>query len=225
MTPIATKNNAIILKDSKLAENCGCCGEWYCYNEQCQCPYPVNANGATYLPLATTLFDGIHSFSANEEFSNLPYWYYDSYGMENQQALVTNTTVLNNAAWFVGSIWNRQLRSEDQDQYPYPFGFFRRKHTEPCCGSPTPNEASVSVGLSCRQSEWVISWVTDAYCSHWSDSFFGYLFHSRCYGEGRFTVGKRDNGLPVAGTYPLIDATRPCSGCASFIRDATLTIH
>jgi hypothetical protein len=25
MTPIATKNNAIILKDGKLAENCGCC--------------------------------------------------------------------------------------------------------------------------------------------------------------------------------------------------------
>jgi hypothetical protein len=30
MTPIATKNNAIILKDGKLAENCGCCGGWYC---------------------------------------------------------------------------------------------------------------------------------------------------------------------------------------------------
>jgi hypothetical protein len=26
MTPIATKNNAIILKDGKLAESCGCCG-------------------------------------------------------------------------------------------------------------------------------------------------------------------------------------------------------
>jgi hypothetical protein len=28
--PLATKNNAIILKDGKLAENCECCGEWYC---------------------------------------------------------------------------------------------------------------------------------------------------------------------------------------------------
>jgi hypothetical protein len=30
MTPIATKNNAIIIKDGKLAENCGCCEGWYC---------------------------------------------------------------------------------------------------------------------------------------------------------------------------------------------------
>jgi hypothetical protein len=28
--PIATKNNAIIVKDGKLAENCECCGGWYC---------------------------------------------------------------------------------------------------------------------------------------------------------------------------------------------------
>jgi hypothetical protein len=31
MTPIATKNNAIIVKDGKLAENCECCGDWWCY--------------------------------------------------------------------------------------------------------------------------------------------------------------------------------------------------
>lgn len=28
--PLATKNNAIIVKDGNLAENCGCCGGWYC---------------------------------------------------------------------------------------------------------------------------------------------------------------------------------------------------
>lgn len=27
---IATKNGSIIVKDGKLAENCGCCGGWYC---------------------------------------------------------------------------------------------------------------------------------------------------------------------------------------------------
>jgi hypothetical protein len=31
--PLATKNNAIILKDGKLAEGCGCCGGWYCYQD------------------------------------------------------------------------------------------------------------------------------------------------------------------------------------------------
>lgn len=29
--PLATKNNAIIIKDGRLAENCDCCGGWYCY--------------------------------------------------------------------------------------------------------------------------------------------------------------------------------------------------
>ena len=28
--PLATKNNAIIVKDGLLAENCDCCGGWYC---------------------------------------------------------------------------------------------------------------------------------------------------------------------------------------------------
>lgn len=46
--PLATKNNAIIVKDGKLAENCGCCGGWYCYDEKCvSCQsgaYPVAIN-------------------------------------------------------------------------------------------------------------------------------------------------------------------------------------
>ena len=33
--PLATKNNAIILKDGKLAESCGCCGGWYCFCAMC----------------------------------------------------------------------------------------------------------------------------------------------------------------------------------------------
>jgi hypothetical protein len=28
--PLATKNNALIVKDGSIAEDCGCCGEWYC---------------------------------------------------------------------------------------------------------------------------------------------------------------------------------------------------
>lgn len=29
--PLATKNNSLIVKDGKVAENCNCCGGWYCY--------------------------------------------------------------------------------------------------------------------------------------------------------------------------------------------------
>jgi hypothetical protein len=28
---LATKNGSLIVKDGKIAENCGCCGGWYCY--------------------------------------------------------------------------------------------------------------------------------------------------------------------------------------------------
>jgi len=28
---LATKNGSLIVKDGKLAEDCGCCGGWYCY--------------------------------------------------------------------------------------------------------------------------------------------------------------------------------------------------
>ena len=38
---IATKNNAIIVKDGKLAENCGCCGGWYCYSCGCKGAQPT----------------------------------------------------------------------------------------------------------------------------------------------------------------------------------------
>lgn len=34
---LATKNNAIIVKDGKLAEDCGCCGDWWCYIGSCYC--------------------------------------------------------------------------------------------------------------------------------------------------------------------------------------------
>jgi len=46
--PLATKNNAIIVKDGKIAEDCGCCGGWYCYSGEadgqcnCQCPDPTH---------------------------------------------------------------------------------------------------------------------------------------------------------------------------------------
>jgi len=31
--PLATRNGQLIVKDGKLAENCNCCGEWWCFCE------------------------------------------------------------------------------------------------------------------------------------------------------------------------------------------------
>jgi len=46
---LATKNNAIIVKDGKLAEDCGCCGGWYCY------PPPLPCNVCPELPSTISL--------------------------------------------------------------------------------------------------------------------------------------------------------------------------
>jgi hypothetical protein len=43
--PLATKNNAIILKDGRLAENCACCGDWVCVGDACEATF-------TYGPVA-----------------------------------------------------------------------------------------------------------------------------------------------------------------------------
>jgi hypothetical protein len=32
--PLATRNNALIVKDGKVAENCGCCAGWYCCEDR-----------------------------------------------------------------------------------------------------------------------------------------------------------------------------------------------
>jgi hypothetical protein len=42
--PLAVKNNALIVKDGKIAENCGCCGGWYCY----KCPSGYDTHPGRY---------------------------------------------------------------------------------------------------------------------------------------------------------------------------------
>ena len=48
--PLATKNNAIIVKDGKLAESCGCCGGWVCCRE-----LPPTCGGAEYVKAASVV--------------------------------------------------------------------------------------------------------------------------------------------------------------------------
>jgi len=47
---LAIKNNAIIVKDGKLAENCGCCGGWVCCRE-----LPLTCGGADYVKSASVI--------------------------------------------------------------------------------------------------------------------------------------------------------------------------
>ena len=49
MTNLATKNGSLIVKDGKLAESCGCCGDqWYCYGCPELCLPCGNAFGVAF---------------------------------------------------------------------------------------------------------------------------------------------------------------------------------
>jgi hypothetical protein len=52
---LATKNGSLIVKDGKIAENCGCCGGdgWYCYNPACP-QTPVVLTISNYLSQSQT---------------------------------------------------------------------------------------------------------------------------------------------------------------------------
>jgi hypothetical protein len=79
--PLASKNNAIIVKDGKLAENCGCCGGWYCYLEDCPCSYagklPSSLNAEVAFNLTgnmynATILGSLGTYSQSASFRITP---------------------------------------------------------------------------------------------------------------------------------------------------------
>jgi hypothetical protein len=43
--PLATKNGSLIVKDGQIAENCGCCGDWWCYTDAANNGYGACCRG------------------------------------------------------------------------------------------------------------------------------------------------------------------------------------
>jgi len=89
MTPIATKNGSIIVKDGKLAENCGCCGSGF----SCSCTAPsqmqiefanntiqslaiVVVTQAAYTAAFGSQIAGVQmgTFDANSPYPNQPFF-------------------------------------------------------------------------------------------------------------------------------------------------------
>lgn len=64
--PLATKNGSLIVKSGSLAENCNCCGGWYCYCDSDPCGL-YSAWGLTPTTTATVTFSGIKT-------TGLPVW-------------------------------------------------------------------------------------------------------------------------------------------------------
>lgn len=68
---IATKNGSVILKSGSVAQNCGCCGGWYCYPDSCPCNYSKQMPQSLQATLAFTLSSNMYGIALGNFFSAL----------------------------------------------------------------------------------------------------------------------------------------------------------
>jgi hypothetical protein len=61
---LATKNNALIVKDGNIAENCACCGGWYCYESDCPCRYSGTLPSTLKMTIAVSVSSTIYGVFA-----------------------------------------------------------------------------------------------------------------------------------------------------------------
>jgi len=73
--PLATKNNAIIVKDGSIAEGCGCCGGWYCVQcANCDQTCSPLAPGPQSATIAVTLSNITPTFAGAEKKNSGGQW-------------------------------------------------------------------------------------------------------------------------------------------------------
>jgi hypothetical protein len=92
---LATKNGSLIVQDGKIAENCGCCGDWFCYDGRCACP--------------TSTIKGITARIAGTDYlrhsrhvaSDGKLWYVSSLGLGSALEGNHSFVKVNNNAWKV----------------------------------------------------------------------------------------------------------------------------
>jgi hypothetical protein len=91
---LATKNGSLIVKDGLLAENCGCCGGWYCYNP-CADFLCVDAPTASVTIAATDfLVNTIYRYTPENMFLGKPtYWEKETQYFKGSE--ISGTHVLN----------------------------------------------------------------------------------------------------------------------------------
>jgi len=72
---LATKNGSLIVKNGNVAENCNCCGGWYCYKSACPCSIAAGTMPSCPFPGCLPEYIKI-SFAAN--FPPTTFAYYNS---------------------------------------------------------------------------------------------------------------------------------------------------
>jgi hypothetical protein len=162
--PLATKNTAIIVKDGKLAESCGCCGGWYCCASLSCIPLDVSSVSV--------------SITAED--------YLAKYDMRDN--LVSANSPYKSSAGFLGSLFSgtRQLTKVASTQSPAMSRWETTYSGFPTgCGSQT---LSVTLNANSRiyPDVWTILPFPVMYFH--SETQFRSLQELTCSGTGSYTV-------------------------------------
>ena len=174
--PIATKNNAIIVKDGKLAENCGCCGGWYCCASLSCVPLDVSSVSV--------------SITAGD--------YLAKYDMRDN--LISANSPYKSSAGFLGSLFSgtRQLTKVASTQSPAMSRWETTYSGFPTgCGSQT---LSVTLNANSRIYPDVMTILPFPVMYFYSETQFRTLQELTCSGSGSYTVGY---GLYELHSWPL----------------------
>lgn len=94
---IATKNGSVILKSGSVAENCGCCGDWYCYNQCADFYCPPSSAVTVSLTAADFLLNFIDKFTPYSAWL-APYWIKNTRYFRGSEITGTHSLVYNAAA-------------------------------------------------------------------------------------------------------------------------------
>jgi len=163
--PLAVKNNAIIVKDGKLAENCGCCEEWYCCKSLSCVPLDVSSVSV--------------SITAED--------YFAKYNMRDN--LVTANSPYKSSAGFLGSLFSgtRQLTRVASTQSPATSRWETTYSGFPTgCGTQT---LSVTLNADSRIYPDVMIALPFPVMYFHSEADFRTLQELTCSGSGSYTVG------------------------------------
>ena len=135
--PLATKSNALIVKDGKVAENCNCCGGWYCYG----C-----GPGFKYDPLAgfdcnafgTVSINGVANYVSYFNSSNI-----GCFSVQNNQFFQKKSTQPLCEAWVKGENGNACVRRYVRKEYHFLRPVFGNTITR-----NTTNGVSIELAIS-----------------------------------------------------------------------------
>jgi hypothetical protein len=141
--PLATKNNAIIVKDGLLAEDCGCCGGWVCCRELS----PATCGGADYVKAASVVVATGDDYIKVEQSVNR--------GLDCEQRWSAKAVSITPSSRYAGTF---QLSRSSDNQFKYDY----QADAAGCVGSLVLDIINVA-GVSGYSFAWRLNLIYHAY--------------------------------------------------------------